>query len=66
MAKELVVRGSMAVGHEAPQVIEMLASGRVDVAPMLTHRFEFARVLEALDAARRPESAGKVMVTFDA
>jgi len=66
MAKELVVRGSMAVGHEFPSVIEMLASGRVDVSPMLTHRFPFARVLDALEAARRPEAGGKVMVTFDA
>ena len=56
----------MAVGQEFPRVIEMLGSGRVDVSPMLTHRFEFSRVLDALDAARRPEAAGKVMVTFDA
>ena len=66
MAKELVVRGSMAVGHEFSDVIEMLASERVDVSPMLTHRFSFARVLDALEAARRPEAGGKVMVTFDA
>ena len=66
MAKELVVRGSMAVGHEFASVIEMLASGRVDVSPMIAHRFEFARVLDAFATARTPEAAGKVMVTFDA
>jgi len=66
MAKELVVEGSMAVGHESPSVIEMLASGRLDVSPMITHRFDFADVMQALATARRPDEAGKVMVTFGA
>ena len=31
MAKELTIKGSMALGYEFPDVIEMLASGRLDV-----------------------------------
>lgn len=64
MAKELVLEGSMAVGHEFASVIEMLASGRVDVSPMITHELDFAHFTEALATARQADRAGKVIVTF--
>jgi threonine dehydrogenase-like Zn-dependent dehydrogenase len=64
MAKELTIKGSMALGDEFPDVIEMLASGRVDVTPMITHQFDFADFMVALGTARQPDKAAKVMVTF--
>lgn len=64
MAKELCVRGSLALGQEFPEVIEMLASGRVDVSPIITHRFPFDRFPDALATARRADESAKVMVSF--
>lgn len=64
MAKELTIRGAMAYPDEFPAVIEMLASGRVDAAPMITHQFDFADFPQALATAHQPERAAKVMVNF--
>ncbi|MFN8625068.1 MAG: zinc-binding dehydrogenase [Candidatus Binatia bacterium] len=64
MAKELVLKGSMSVGHDFAKVIDMLASGRVDVVPMITHEFDFAHVMDAFAAARQTDTTGKVMVNF--
>jgi threonine dehydrogenase-like Zn-dependent dehydrogenase len=64
MAKELTIRGSMALGREFADVIEMLASGKVDASPMITHEFAFDRFMEALETARQVDRAGKVVVTF--
>ena len=66
MAKELTLKGSMALGAEFPDVIAMLTSGRVDVTPMITHQFGFANFADALAIARQPEAAAKVMVNFPA
>jgi len=64
MAKELVLKGSMSVGHDFASVIEMLSSGRIDVAAMITHQFDFAHVMDAIATARQADKAGKVMVNF--
>jgi 2-desacetyl-2-hydroxyethyl bacteriochlorophyllide A dehydrogenase len=64
MAKELSIRGSIALGQEFPAVLEMLAAKRVDVSPIVTHRFGFDRFLDAFATARRADEAAKVMVSF--
>ncbi|MBI4518006.1 MAG: zinc-binding dehydrogenase [Deltaproteobacteria bacterium] len=64
MAKELTIKGAMAYPTEFPAVIEMLASGAVEVSPMITHQFDFADFNDALAAAQKPEVAAKVMVNF--
>ncbi|MFI5396204.1 MAG: zinc-binding dehydrogenase [Candidatus Binatia bacterium] len=64
MAKELTIKGAMAYPDEFPAVIEMLASGSVDVSPMITHQFDFAEFMEALATAQQPDKAAKVMVNF--
>lgn len=47
--KELDIRGSRnALPADFADVIAMLAGARVDVAPIITHRFPFARAGEAL------------------
>jgi (R,R)-butanediol dehydrogenase / meso-butanediol dehydrogenase / diacetyl reductase len=64
MAKEMTIKGSMAYPDEFPTVIEMLASGRVDVSPMITHQFAFTEFMDALATAQQPSEAAKVMVNF--
>jgi 2-desacetyl-2-hydroxyethyl bacteriochlorophyllide A dehydrogenase len=64
MAKELTIKGAMAYPEEFPAVIELLASGRVDVSPMITHQFAFVDFMAALATAQQPDKAGKVMVNF--
>jgi threonine dehydrogenase-like Zn-dependent dehydrogenase len=64
MARELTLRGSLALGQEIPEVLDMLASGKVDASPIITHRFPFARFSEAFATAQRANEAAKVMVRF--
>ena len=41
----------------------MIASGEVDAAPLLTHRFPFSQVLEAYELhAARDEGAIKILI----
>jgi L-iditol 2-dehydrogenase len=46
------------------QAYELLRTGRVRVADLVTHRFPLERVQEAYDTARRGGAALKVLVTF--
>jgi 2-desacetyl-2-hydroxyethyl bacteriochlorophyllide A dehydrogenase len=64
MAKEMTIKGAMAYPDEFPSVLEMLASKRVDVSPMITHRFAFTAFMEALATAQQPNQAAKVMIMF--
>jgi threonine dehydrogenase-like Zn-dependent dehydrogenase len=64
MAKELTIKGAMAYPNEFPTVIEMLASGRADVSPIITHQFDWPHFTEALAMARQTDKAAKVMMNF--
>ena len=66
LMKELTIKGSIGYPREFPEVIEMLKDSRVDVAPLISHRFALADFMEALKTARDPDSSAKVMITFDA
>ncbi len=65
LIKELHLTGSLAYPTEFPAVIEMLISGKVDVTPLISHRFALEDFMEALDIARDPQRAAKVMVTME-
>ena len=59
---ELVVTGSFGLTRlQFAQSLDMIASGRIEVASMLTHRFELKDIAEALATAERG-SAVKVAV----
>ncbi|WP_062261778.1 zinc-dependent alcohol dehydrogenase [Endozoicomonas arenosclerae] len=62
LIRELTITASMAYPDEFPRVIEMLESGKVHPQSMISHRFALQDFDEALDTARDPESAIKVMV----
>jgi threonine dehydrogenase-like Zn-dependent dehydrogenase len=47
------------------EAVEAVASGRLDIAPLLTHSYPLDRLGEALDATRdRPDGFLKAVVTF--
>jgi 2-desacetyl-2-hydroxyethyl bacteriochlorophyllide A dehydrogenase len=62
LMKELHLVGSMAYPTEFPQVLEMLASGRVDTNSLISHRLPLQDFHTALAIARDPQVAAKVIV----
>jgi threonine dehydrogenase-like Zn-dependent dehydrogenase len=64
LIRELHLIGSMAYPTEFPDVIEMLSSGKVDVSPLISHHFELEDFMTALELARDPQRAAKVMITM--
>ena len=48
-----------------PEVVAALPRLREKAAPLISHRFPFSQMIEALDVARTPASA-KVMIEFPA
>jgi threonine dehydrogenase-like Zn-dependent dehydrogenase len=72
--REVSVLGSNAYGievfegvlqHGFTYYLKLCAAGRLDVMPMVTHRFPLARYREAFVAARAKRSRGAVKVIFD-
>lgn len=63
LEKELDVRGVNRYANTYPAAIALLASGKLDVRPLVSHRFPFDRVVEAFDfAVEHPEETIKVMI----
>jgi 2-desacetyl-2-hydroxyethyl bacteriochlorophyllide A dehydrogenase len=54
--REIDIRGSMIYRDEFGEAVALLAGGRVDVEPLLTHRFPLAAIDAALAAHRDPTS----------
>jgi 2-desacetyl-2-hydroxyethyl bacteriochlorophyllide A dehydrogenase len=62
LAKEVSIIPAMGYQHEFVEVFEMLASGRLDPAAMVTHEFALSDLEQAFATARDAESAIKVMI----
>lgn len=60
LMRELQITGAMEYPEDFGRGIELLA--RRDLRPLITHRFPLERFHEALDVARDPRVAGKVMI----
>jgi threonine dehydrogenase-like Zn-dependent dehydrogenase len=60
LMRELQINGAMEYPEDFARGIDLLV--RRDLSPMITHRFPLERFHEALDVARDPSVAGKVMV----
>mgnify|MGYP002632630746 CR=1 FL=1 len=69
MLKNLTIRTSLHPDFENtfPLAMQWLAEGRVDLSPLLTHRFPLSQIQEAFDMFRdRKDGAIKVLVEFPA
>jgi len=63
LEKELDVRGVNRYCNTFPTAIALLAERRIDLSPLVSHRFPFERVLDAFALAEgSPEETVKVMV----
>jgi L-idonate 5-dehydrogenase len=60
VAKELRLVGTFRFDREYAAAVEALASGRLDVAPLLTHEFTFAEAVRAFETAADKRRAMKV------
>jgi 2-desacetyl-2-hydroxyethyl bacteriochlorophyllide A dehydrogenase len=65
MSKEISLLGSQGYPTEFPEVMQKIASGAVDPEAMITHRFPFARFMDAFEVANDADHAAKVVLTFD-
>ena len=65
MLRELKVMGALAYETEFPEVIDLLASGRVDLRPIVTHRFALDEIGDAFRVQADPDVAVKVLVRAD-
>ncbi|KAI9481699.1 MAG: chaperonin 10-like protein [Benjaminiella poitrasii] len=65
-AREVDVRGVMRYCNTYPTAIEMLASGKVDLKRLITHRYDFKNALSAFQHVREGrEGTIKVVITND-
>ncbi|NXP75127.1 DHSO dehydrogenase, partial [Ramphastos sulfuratus] len=62
--REVDIRGIFRYCNTWPVAIALLASKRIDVRPLVTHRFPLERALEAFETTRRGEGV-KVMLKCD-
>lgn len=59
--REVDIRGIFRYVNCYPTALAMIASGKVDVKPLITHRFKLEESLEAFDTTKRGEGI-KVMI----
>jgi L-iditol 2-dehydrogenase len=61
--KELDIHGVFRYANAYPTAIGLVASGQVDVAPLVTHRFPLADAIKAFEYARSPSpGTGKILI----
>ena len=64
--REVTVVPSYSCGpDDTREALDLLASGRVRVADLVTHRFPIMEAPEAFARAKEPEGSLKVVITFD-
>ena len=66
MANEFNMSGSIATDREDEfnECLQMLASGEIDVDPLISHRLKFDQLDEAFRIAADTDASAKVIVTF--
>jgi threonine dehydrogenase-like Zn-dependent dehydrogenase len=73
-SKEITYTGSNAFGieevegvrqHGIAHFLDMVGSGRIDLAPMLTHTFRLAEWRDAFTVLASQETSGAIKVAID-
>jgi len=60
--KNMEMKGSVGYPTEFPQVIDFMASGKMDMKPTVTHHFPLSEINEALQATRNQDESIKVLI----
>ena len=55
-------KGQKPVGEEIKAAIELLASGKVNAKPLISHRFPLDNIMEAFEIQTNPEQSIKVII----
>jgi 2-desacetyl-2-hydroxyethyl bacteriochlorophyllide A dehydrogenase len=64
--KDLQMKGSVGYPTEFPQVIDFMASSKIDLKPTITHRFPLSEINAALKITRKQDEAIKVLIDMTA
>ncbi|CAH1252768.1 SORD [Branchiostoma lanceolatum] len=62
--KEVDIRGNLRYANDYPTALAMIASGQVNVKPLVSHRYSLEQTLEAFEFAKKGEGI-KVMIHCD-
>ena len=66
LIRELKLVSACAYADEFSDVVSMLASGKLDVMPMISHEYPLSRFEDAFSIAGQPDTAVKVMIDCQA
>ncbi len=61
--REIDIRGVFRYANCYPAALSLIASGRIDVKPLITHRYNITESVEAFEMAESGQGI-KVMVSF--
>ena len=64
-AKEIELRGSFRFHAEFQTAVEMMQSGRLDVSPLITHRFDLEDAVAAFNMAADRSQSIKAQIAFN-
>ncbi|MEQ8586938.1 MAG: L-idonate 5-dehydrogenase [Thalassobaculaceae bacterium] len=64
MVKELTLKSSFRFAREFPTAVALLASGRIDTGPLLSHSFPVEEAMQAFRTAADRRRAMKVQIRF--
>ena len=62
--REIDIRGVFRYANCYPAALSLIASGRIDVKPLITHRYNINQSVEAFEMAESGQAI-KVMVSID-
>ncbi|XP_008555965.1 sorbitol dehydrogenase [Microplitis demolitor] len=63
LIREVDIRGVFRYANDYPDALALIASGKVNVKPLITHNFKMEQTVDAFDAAKSPTSGAiKVMI----
>ncbi len=65
-AKEIIMKTIFRYAHVYPKAVSLMASGQIDVKPLITDRYDFSESVKAYEYAARPRpSSVKVMIEME-